>query len=174
MKNLQKGSSTVVLLIIVVVILLGAVGYMYYKPAPTNQLQNYSQSTEQVSVNSSSTSKIDKNNEKSVKVTSPVANSSYRVGDTINVEWTPSNYPVIEIALIPVIMEKSDGTNKGVWGGYGGEMEKVSPITLGKYNFVIPKEVPSDTYQIRIISDYNNYEKTSYFSEHFTILNSGK
>ena len=132
--------------------------------------------SEPVSVNSTSTSesKISQNNNEQVKVTLPIISSSHRAGDTISVEWTPVNFPVVEIAIIPEKIEKADGTFKAVWSGYGGEMEKGSPITTGKYNFVIPKEIPSDIYKIRIISDYSNSEKTSYFSGPFTILNPGK
>ena len=107
-----------------------------------------------------------------VTITSPISSSSYNAGDIINVKWIPISFPVIEIAIIPENMSNNDGTNKAVWGGYGGELEKVAPITSGEYKITIPKQIPDDNYKIRIISDYNRYTETSYFSEVFHIKNS--
>lgn len=107
--------------------------------------------------------------DKTVSVALPISGSSYNVGDTVNIKWTPASFPVIEIALIPENMVKADGTNKGVWGVYGGETAKVASITSGEYKLVISKQIPSDNYKVRIISDYNKYKETSYFSGVFTV-----
>jgi hypothetical protein len=107
-----------------------------------------------------------------VTITSPKSDFSYNTDEVINIRWTPASFPVIEIALIPENIVNKDGTNKQVWSVYGGEMERGVPVMNGEYKFTISKQIPSDNYKIRIISDYSKYTETSYFSEVFTIKNS--
>lgn len=121
-----------------------------------------------------------KTSEPSLKLTYPAGGESYKIGDSINVTWSSSNFSATD--TLKITLSKIDiSTSLGA-----GKIVATSSVLLGSKKIILEKEIleemvkytkpiPGNNYAISVESDSlhargYSYEKATAFDKIFTII----